>query len=120
MSLFGETAVALFAFEPSERDELELSEGDIVIVLARQEDDWWLVQKDHLVGLIPSTHVKIRENSGGDGFAYGNGLASSSNGLPPGWDSWVDDESGDTYYFNESTGTVEEISPQLICVSCGS
>ena len=89
----GETAVALYAFEPTEIDELRLSEGDVVVVLGRQEDQWWLVQKNELVGLIPSTYVAIRETVSG-------------NGLPSGWDSCVDDESGDTFYINELTGTI--------------
>jgi hypothetical protein len=92
----GETAVALFDFEPTESDEIELSEGDVVVVLARQEDDWWLVLKGTQVGLVPSTHVAVRaakENAGG-------------SSLPPGWDSWIDPESGDTYYCNEMTGIV--------------
>lgn len=87
------TAVALHSFQPTQLDELTLVEGEIVLVLQQQEDEWWLVKKGDLVGLIPSTHVSIVSVTN-----------TAVTNLPSGWDSCVDEESGEKYYFNEVTG----------------
>jgi SH3 domain/WW domain len=87
------TAVALHSFLPTQSDELNLVEGDKVLVLQQQEDEWWLVKKGDLVGLIPSTHVSI--------ISVTN---TALTNLPSGWDSCVDEESGEKFYFNEVTG----------------
>ena len=87
-------AVALYSFEPTEEDEIELVEGDSMIVIQRQSDDWWLVKNGDLVGLIPSTHVSLVSAT----------TLTNSSPLPSGWESCIHDESGEVYYFNESTG----------------
>jgi SH3 domain len=95
MSLESEevTAVAFYSFLPTQSDELSLVEGDKVLVLQQQEDEWWLVKKGDLVGLVPSTHVSI--------ISVTN---TAMTNLPSGWDSCVDEESGEKFYFNEVTG----------------
>jgi SH3 domain/WW domain len=90
-------AVALYSFEPTQEDEIQLVEGDSMIVIQQQVDDWWLVKNGDLVGLIPSTHVSVVSPK----------RVTKLNPLPFGWESFTDDESGDVYYFNESTGISE-------------
>jgi hypothetical protein len=92
-------AVALYSFVPTQEDEIELVEGDSMIVIQQQVDDWWLVKNGDLVGLIPSTHVSVVSPT----------RVTKLNPLPFGWDSCIDDESGDVYYFNESTGISESL-----------
>ena len=92
-------AVALYSFEPTQEDEIELLEGDSMIVIQQQVDDWWLVKNGDLVGLIPSTHVSVVSPI----------RQTKLNSLPFGWDSCIDHDSGDVYYFNESTGTSESL-----------
>ena len=84
----GSAAVVLYAYEPCEVDEIQLIEGELVYVLRKQEDGWWLVQKGDIVGMVPCNHVSIEQPTA----------------LIAGWDSCIDPESGDTYYFNEITG----------------
>lgn len=88
------TAIAIHSYTPTEVDELELVEGEILLVLQQQEDEWWLVKKGNLVGLIPSTHVSITSVTN----------PSAPNLLPSGWDSCIDEKTGEKYYFNEITG----------------
>lgn len=88
------TAIAIHSYTPTEVDELELVEGEILLVLQQQEDEWWLVKKGNLVGLIPSTHVSITSVTN----------SSAPNLLPSGWDSCIDEKTGEKYYFNEITG----------------
>ena len=88
------TAIAIHSYTPTEVDELELVEGESVFVLQQQEDEWWLVKKGNLVGLIPSTHVSITSVTN----------TSKPNLLPSGWDSCVDEKTGEKFYFNEVTG----------------
>lgn len=92
-------AVALYSFVPTQEDEIQLVEGDSMIVIQQQVDDWWLVKNGDLVGLIPSTHVSVVSPK----------RVTKLNPLPFGWDSFTDDESGDVYYFNESTGISESL-----------
>ena len=94
LSCPGVIAIALYSFEPTEVDEIGLVGGDSMSVIYQQSDDWWLVKKGDLVGLIPSTHVSLVSATS----------QTNSIPLPSGWYSCTDDKSGEIYYFNESTG----------------
>ena len=49
--------VALYNFQASESDELSFVKDDVLEVIEKQEDDWWLVRRNTDVGLIPSNYV---------------------------------------------------------------
>ena len=49
--------VALYDFHASETDELSFAKDDVLEVIEKQEDDWWLVRRNNEVGLIPSNYV---------------------------------------------------------------
>lgn len=49
--------VALYDFHASETDELSFEKDDVLEVIEKQEDDWWLVRRNNEMGLIPSNYV---------------------------------------------------------------
>lgn len=57
---------ALYAYEPQSEGELAISEGDVLYLLEKSdEDDWWKAKKrasgedeDEPVGLIPNNYVE--------------------------------------------------------------
>ena len=57
---------ALYEYAPQSEGELEIAEGDILLVLERNtEDDWWKAKKragpdeeDEPIGLIPSNYIQ--------------------------------------------------------------
>lgn len=57
---------ALFDYAPQSEGELEISEGDLLYVLEKSdEDDWWKAKKkasvedeDEPVGLIPNNYIQ--------------------------------------------------------------
>lgn len=64
---------ALYDYAPQAEGELEISEGDLLYVLEKsQEDDWWKAKKkasadeeDEPMGLIPNNYVEeVSETSG--------------------------------------------------------
>ncbi|XP_078366924.1 dynamin-binding protein-like isoform X2 [Oculina patagonica] len=70
-SMQAETAVKLyycaeFAFEASSAAELSLDEGQLVIVLQRQDltgnDEWWLVEVNGQKGYVPSSYLTAVED----------------------------------------------------------
>lgn len=98
------SCTALYAFQASNPDELSLGKGDSLEVLMKHEDDWWLVRNYHgQEGLIPSNYVyaELKNVRSKESTVY----------LPPGWESAIDPESGDRYYYNSSTGAVQWDSP---------
>lgn len=103
-------ALVLFSYEKVESDEISLSEGDNIIVLDQQEDGWWLVKKECVIGLFPSTHASIIQVTDSDPMQTNH---SNINLLPEGWDSCIDNESGDTYYFNCETGLTQWERPYI-------
>ena len=63
----------------------------------------WLVKKDDIIGLFPSTHASIVRVQVTD--AEPTKINQNKvNSLTEGWDSCTDNESGDKYYFNYETG----------------
>jgi hypothetical protein len=56
---------ALYDYAPQSEEELAVSEGDLLFVLERGEDDWWRAKKKapsedepEPEGLIPSNYVE--------------------------------------------------------------
>ena len=48
----------LYDYEAQGDQELELVEGDIVTVVAREDDVWWCGQSHGKMGMFPSTYVE--------------------------------------------------------------
>ncbi|KAJ3551922.1 hypothetical protein NP233_g12988 [Leucocoprinus birnbaumii] len=55
----GEWAESLYDFETSESGDLELKEGQRVLVIERTSDDWWTGEIDGKKGLFPAAYVKL-------------------------------------------------------------
>lgn len=51
-------AQAIYAWEASNADELSLAEGDILTVIDRSDSDWWKVEKDGLVRVVPASYME--------------------------------------------------------------
>ncbi len=51
-------AVALYDYTPVQHDELALTEGDIVHVIRKNEDDWWVGVVGDRQGIFPGTYVE--------------------------------------------------------------
>ena len=109
------SAAALYDYKATDDDELTLIKGDIVNVLSKQDDGWWNVVKQTgdnagQQGLIPSNYVYVRVNVK-DNFKANSAESSS---LPSGWETAVDPESGEKYYYNKSTGQVQWSAPPAL------
>lgn len=90
-------ASALWDFDAQNADEVSLRKNDGVAVLQKFPDDWWRVRKLSTgeVGVVPSNYL----------FAELQGQREAKY-LPPGWESTVDAETGERYYYNKATGHV--------------
>lgn len=50
---------ALYSYQAQEDNEVGFDEGQVLELLAKLEDDWWLVRKDSTVyGLVPSNYFE--------------------------------------------------------------
>ena len=98
-------AAALFAYEGQAEDELSLRKNDILEVLAKHEDEWWSVRNisTQQEGLIPSNYVYVKVKN--------ESQSKASTNLPHGWESSIDEDSGEKYYYNVGTGQVQWNSP---------
>lgn len=51
-------AKSLYTYETTKADELCIPDNAEVVVLEKNEDDWWLVKFDNRVGLVPSNYLQ--------------------------------------------------------------
>ena len=50
--------MAIYDYESSKEDELTFTEGAIIYVLKKNEDDWWEGVMNGITGLFPSNYVE--------------------------------------------------------------
>lgn len=56
----GETAVALYDFTADGDDELSVREGEHLIVLEKDGDEWWKCRTtDGREGVVPASYVEV-------------------------------------------------------------
>lgn len=48
----------LFPFSFQNVDELDISEGDIVVVIAENEDGWWTAERNGQQGFVPGSYLE--------------------------------------------------------------
>jgi len=61
MTLITVKATALYPYTGSNQDELPFAEGDVLIVIDRSDADWWKVEQDGLVFIVPAGYVELVE-----------------------------------------------------------
>ena len=54
-------ATALYPYTGSNPDELPFSEGDTLTVIDRSDADWWKVEQDGLVFIVPAGYLGLVE-----------------------------------------------------------
>ena len=54
-------ATALYPYTGNNPDELPFAEGDTLAVIDRSDADWWKVEQDGLVFIIPAGYVELVE-----------------------------------------------------------
>lgn len=91
-------ATAIWDYDAQNADEMSLRKNDNVVIIQKFPDDWWKCSKvtSSEVGLVPSNYLFV-EMKGEQKHAY----------IPPGWESTVDNETGDRYYYNKTTGQIQ-------------
>ena len=57
----GDRAVVLYDFTADGDDELTVGEGDTLLVLERDGDEWWKCKNQHgIEGVVPASYVEVR------------------------------------------------------------
>lgn len=56
--------IAVYDYEAQGDQELSLVEGDIVTLIAKEDEMWWCGQVRGHVGMFPSTYVEPYEDQG--------------------------------------------------------
>jgi hypothetical protein len=54
-------ATALYPYTGNNPDELPFAEGDTLTVIDRSDADWWKVEQDGLVFIVPAGYVELVE-----------------------------------------------------------
>ena len=54
-------AIALYPYTGNNPDELPFAEGDTLTTIDRSDADWWKVEKDGLVFIVPAGYVELLE-----------------------------------------------------------
>ena len=50
--------IAMYDYEAQGDQELDLEEGDIITVIAKEDDVWWCGQSKGKMGMFPSNYVE--------------------------------------------------------------
>ncbi|CAL1701025.1 unnamed protein product [Somion occarium] len=62
----GEPAIVLYDFTADGEDELSVREGETLLVLERDGDEWWKCRnQDGLVGVVPASYVELLPGANG-------------------------------------------------------
>jgi len=61
MTLVAVKATALYPYTGNNPDELPFAEGDTLAVIDRSDTDWWKVEQDGLVFIVPAGYVALVE-----------------------------------------------------------
>ncbi|KAI9006451.1 ankyrin repeat-containing domain protein [Hyaloraphidium curvatum] len=51
------SVVAMYDYEPTDERMLSFSAGEVITVLSKESDDWWLCQIGERKGLVPANYV---------------------------------------------------------------
>ncbi|KAF8632024.1 hypothetical protein AX17_004967 [Amanita inopinata Kibby_2008] len=55
----GEWAEALYDYQPTESGDLQIREGQRILVTERTSDDWWTGEVDGKSGIFPASYAKL-------------------------------------------------------------
>jgi hypothetical protein len=50
---------AIYEYKAQNSEEIELREGDIVIILDKSDEGWWKGQLGHAIGFFPSNYIEL-------------------------------------------------------------
>lgn len=50
---------ALYSYQANESDELSFYKNDVLEILEKNDDDWWLAKKGDEIGMIPSNYIYV-------------------------------------------------------------
>ena len=50
--------IAMYDYEAKQNDELTIRQDDVVIILEKQDADWWLGELNGRTGIFPATYVQ--------------------------------------------------------------
>ena len=53
-----ENVTALYEYDAQEANELSFKEGDVIKIVKKNEDGWWLGELRGKQGLLPSSYVQ--------------------------------------------------------------
>lgn len=54
---FAERVMALYPYQAQNEDELSFEKGDVITVLAKEEEAWWRGELNGVSGVFPSNYV---------------------------------------------------------------
>lgn len=57
-----ESCTAIYDFEATDDDQLEIKEGDVINVIEKGDDGWWRGEKDGRQGIFPASYVKQEDD----------------------------------------------------------
>lgn len=52
-------AAAMYPYVAGNPDELSFEEGDVLAIVDRSEPDWWKVEKDGKIYVVPAAYLEV-------------------------------------------------------------
>ena len=52
-------AAAMYPYVAGNPDELSFEEGDVLAIVDRSEHDWWKVEKDGKIYVVPAAYLEV-------------------------------------------------------------